>query len=121
MEEGNMKTTNGTLRTTAFLLSVLLISAGLAACGGGGGGSSTSTGTLGPTTVRVSIASATGFPAGTTFAPSPATLAPAPAAPPGNSPEFTNVFVTVTKLALIPSTGDEFPDANGELETENSF
>jgi hypothetical protein len=28
--------------------------------------------------------------------------------------------VTVTKLALIPSTGTELPDANGELETPNS-
>ena len=40
--------------------------------------------------------------------------------PPGNSPTFDNVFVTVTKLALIPSTGPEYPDADGELEMENS-
>ena len=37
-----------------------------------------------------------------------------------NSPAFDNVFVTVTKIALIPSTGPELPDANGELETANS-
>jgi hypothetical protein len=37
-----------------------------------------------------------------------------------NSPAFDNVFVTVTKIALIPSTGPESPDANGELETANS-
>ena len=113
-----MKTPAGTLRTTAYLLLVLLISAGLAACGGGGG-SSTSPGTSGPTTVRVSIASAPSFPAGTTFAPSTATLSPTTAAPPGNSPTFNNVFVTVTKLALIPSTGPELPDANGELENSS--
>jgi len=37
-----------------------------------------------------------------------------------NSPDFTNVFVTVTKLALIPSTGPEFPDENGELESSSA-
>jgi hypothetical protein len=113
-----MKTSAGTLRGTAYLLLVLLISAGLAACGGGGG--STSPSASGPATVRVSIASAPSFPAGTTFAPSTATLTPATAAPPANSPTFDNVIVTVTKLALIPSTGPEFPDANGELEMANS-
>jgi Domain of unknown function (DUF4382) len=112
-----MKTPAGTLRTTAYLLFVLLISAGLAACGGGGG-SSTSPGTSGPTKVSVSIASAPSFPAGTAFAPS--TLAPTTAAPPVNSPDFTNVFVTVTKLALIPSTGPEFPDVGGELESSSA-
>ncbi|MFZ2224783.1 MAG: DUF4382 domain-containing protein [Candidatus Deferrimicrobium sp.] len=112
-----MKTPAGTLRTTAYLLFVLLISAGLAACGGGGG-SSTSPGTSGPTKVSVSIASAPGFPADTAFAPS--TLSPTTAAPPVNSPDFTNVFVTVTKLALIPSTGPEFPDENGELESSSA-
>ena len=97
-----MKSPAGTLRTTAYLLLVLLISAGLAACGGGGG-SSTSPGTSGPATVRVSIASAPSFPSGTTFA----TSSPATAAPPEGSPDFNNLFVTVTKLALIPSTGED--------------
>src|SRR5512143_2790144 len=108
MKEGNMKTSAGTLRTTAYLLLALLISGGLAACGGGGG--SSSPGTSGPA-VSVSIASATSVPAGTTFATS--TSSPTPAAPPGNTPEFTNVFVGVKKIALIPSTGPEFPDADG--------
>ena len=99
-----MKTQAGTLRTTAYLLLVLLISAGLAACGGGGG-SSTSPGTSGPATVSVSIASAPSFPAETAFATS--TSSPTIAAPPGNSTTFDNVFVTVTKLALIPSTGED--------------
>lgn len=112
-----MKTSSGTLRTTAYLLFALLISAALAACGGGGG-SSTSPGTSGPATVRVSIASAPSFPSGTTFASS--TSSPTTAAPHGNSTSFDNVFVTVTKLALIPSTGPEFPDANGELENSSA-
>ena len=99
----------------AYLLFALLISAILVACGGGGGGSSTSSGTAGPATVQVTIASAPSYPAGTTFAAS--TSSPATAAAPANSPAFDNVFVTVTKLALIPSTGPESPDANGELET----
>lgn len=110
-----MKTSAGTLRTTACLLLALLASGGLAACGGSGG--STSSGTSGPV-VSVAIASATRFPAGTTFATS--TASPTIAAPPGNSPEFENVFVRVTKLALIPSTGPEFPDEGGELESPNS-
>jgi hypothetical protein len=102
-----------------YLMVALMISAALAACGGGGGSTgSTSPGTSGPATVSVSIASAPSYPAGTTFAPS--TLSPTTAAPPVNSPEFTNVFVTVTKLALIPSTGPEFPDANGELENSSA-
>jgi hypothetical protein len=104
MEEGDMKTRAGTFRTTAYLLFVLLISAALAACGSGGGGS-TSPGVSGPAKVNVSIASAPSFPAGATFASS--TSSPATAAPPGNSPTFDNIFVTVTKLALIPSTGED--------------
>jgi hypothetical protein len=104
MEEGNMKTSDGTLRTTGYLALVLLISAGLAACGGSGG-SSTSPGTSGPA-VRVSIASATSFPDGTTSAPSTDALSPAITAPPEDSPDFEHLLVTVTKLALIPSTGE---------------
>jgi len=108
-----MKTPVGTLRTTAYLLLVPLIIATFAACGSGG-----STGGNASPSVRVSIASAPGFPAGTTFAPT--TLSPGTAAAPANSPDFDNVFVTVTKLALIPSSGPEFPDANGELEAPDS-
>jgi len=117
-----MKAPAGTLRTMVYLLFALLVSASLAACGGGGGGGgstgSTSPGVSGPATVSVSVASAPGFPAGTTFASS--TLSPVATAAPKNSPVFDNVFVTVTKLALIPSNGSESPDANGELETANS-
>ena len=93
----------------AILLASLSV---LNGCGGGTGGGTSSN------AVNVSLASAPGFPAGTTFAPS--TLSPDTAAPPANSPVFDNVFVTVTKLALIPSTGTELPDANGELETPDS-
>jgi hypothetical protein len=97
----------------------MTISAALAACGSGGGSTgSTSPGVSGPATVSVSVASAPDYPAGTMFASS--TLSPATAAPPANSPTFDNVIVTVTKLALIPSTGPEFPDANGESEMPNS-
>jgi hypothetical protein len=89
---------------TVYLLSVLLISATLAACGGGGG-SSTSPGTSAPAKVGVSIASAPSYPDGTTFASS--TSSPATAAPPADSPTFEHLDVTVTKLALIPSNGEE--------------
>jgi len=112
-----METPAGTFRTTAYLLFVLLISAALAACSGGGSTSTSPSGNASPA-VSVSIASAPSFPAGTTFASS--TSSPATTAAPANSPDFNNVFVTVTKLALIPSTGPELPDGNGELETQNS-
>lgn len=110
-----MRTPERTFRKVTYLLLTLTISAALTACGGGGG-SATSPGTSGPATVSVSIASAPSYPAGTMFA----TSSPATAAPPGNSPTFDNVFVTVTKLALIPSTGPELPDANGEEEKSDS-
>jgi hypothetical protein len=117
-EESTMRTPKRTFRNVTYLLLTLTISAALAACGGGGGGSATSPGASGPATVSVSIASAPAFPAGTTFTTS--TASPVIAAPPANSPSFDNVFVTVTKLALIPSTGPEFPDANGELESSSA-
>jgi Domain of unknown function (DUF4382) len=112
-----MRTPERTFRNVPYLLLALTISAALAACGGGGG-SATSPGVSGPATVSVSIASAPAFPAGTTFATS--TASPVIAAPPANSPSFDNVFVTVTKLALIPSSGPELPDANGELESSSA-
>jgi hypothetical protein len=46
-------------------------------------------------------------------------MSPATTAAPTNSPYFDNVFVTVTKLALIPSTGPEYPDRDGEVEAMN--
>jgi len=113
-----MRTPERTFRKVRYLFLALTISAALAACGGGGGGSSTSPGVAGPATVSVSIASAPSYPSGTTFATS--TSSPTIAAAPGNSPDFANVFVTVTKLALIPSSGTELPDPNGELETQDS-
>lgn len=116
-EESAMRTSERTFRNVPYLLLALTISAALAACGGGGG-SATAPGASGPATVSVSIASAPDFPAGTTFATS--TASPVIAAPPANSPSFDNVFVTVTKLALIPSSGPELPDANGELESSSA-
>ena len=95
----------------AILVASLSVLNGCGGSAGQGGGTSTNA-------VNVSLGSAPSIPAGTTFAPS--TLSPATTAPPANSPVFDNVFVTVTKLALIPSTGTELPDANGELETPNS-
>ena len=113
-----MRIPNRTVRKITHLLLALTISAALAACGGGGGGSATTPGASGPATVSVSVASAPSYPAGTTFASS--TLSPVTTAAPANSPDFEHVWVTVTKVALIPSTGPEFPDPNGELESSSS-
>jgi len=118
-EESAMRTPERTFRKVTYLLLALTISAALAACGSGGGStSSTPPGVAGPATVSVSVASAPSYPAGTTFATS--TSSPTTAAAPANSPDFDNVIVTVTKLALIPSSGAELPDPNGELETQDS-
>ena len=111
-----MKTAVATFRNVSCLLSLLALSVALAACGGGGT-SSTSPGLSGSAMLSVSVASAPGYPAGTTFAPS--TLSPGTAAP-ANSPNFDNVFVWVNKLALIPSNSAGSPDGNGELEQVNS-
>ncbi len=98
-------------------LVVALLLASLAVLNGCGGSTGSSGGTS-TNAVNVSLASAPSFPAGTTFASS--ALSPTTAAPSGNSPVFDNVFVAVTKIALLPSTGTELPDANGELEVEDS-
>jgi len=105
-EESAMRTPEQTFRKVTYLLLTMTISAALAACGSGGGStSSTSPGLSGPATVRVSIASAPSYPDGTTFATS--TSSPTTAAPPEGSPIFEHLDVTVTKLALIPSTGED--------------
>ncbi len=113
-----MKTRIGFLRTAAYLLA-LTASIALVACGGGGGGTTTSSLDRGPgvASVGVSVASAPDFPAGTTFAAPVASAAPA--APPV-APAFDHVYATITKLALIPSSGPEFPSADGEEEMQNS-
>jgi hypothetical protein len=94
-------------------LAIGSLSLAVAACGGGG----SATGTAGQAAVGVSVSSSQDFPAGTTFASADALPAAAEtAAPP--SPAFDKILVAVTRIALIPSTGA--PDANGQLEAENS-
>jgi hypothetical protein len=78
-----------------------------AGCGGGGGSSLSSSGG----TVQVSMASAPGFPAGTSFTASPAAVEEA--AKPAY-PSFDNVFVKVWKVALLPSKEGDGPDPGGE-------
>jgi hypothetical protein len=114
-----MKAHNSTFSTMVYLLAAATMVFTLAACGGGGGGgtSSTGTGVSGPATVSVAVGSAADYPAGTTYAPT--SLSPDTAAP-ANSPAFDNVFVWVTKVALIPNSGPEYPDLNGEMEQTNS-
>jgi len=106
-----METSAGTLRTMAYLLFTLLISAALAACGGG---SSTGTsgnpggGTAGPVSVNVTLG-------GTDVAPpvseipanllAPVGLSPADAAAPAMKPSrdsFRHVYVYMTGVAFIP-------------------
>lgn len=110
-----MKTKGNALRCFFRLSSLLAICTVLAACGGGGSGTSSSP--SGTASVSVSLASAPGFPADTTFA------APLATADPAAKPEttvFDNVLVTVTKLALIPSSGPGSPNRNGEPEQQNA-
>jgi len=115
-----MRATKGFFKTMAYVGIIAAAAFALSACGGGGGGatgSSTTPGIAGPATVSIAVGSAADYPAGTTFAPS--TLSPEDAAP-ANSPTFDNVFVWVTKVALIPGSGAEYPDPNGEMEQTNS-
>jgi hypothetical protein len=107
-----MKTTVGTFRKLEYLLLALSASVLLASCGGGESSSLSGGGTA---TAGVSVAAATEYPAGTTFAPAPAGLS-TPSAP---QPAFDNILVTVTKISLLPSSVPEYPDQGGELESQD--
>lgn len=110
-----MRTPVGMVRKVMYLIFTLMISVALAACGGGGGGTTSSGG---PASASVSVASAPdGYPAETTSA--VATASPAGTSDPSASTLFDHVWVTVTKVALIPSTGMESPNTqDGEHEEE---
>ena len=123
-----MKTPAGTLRTMAYSLFALLISAALAACGGGGGGgtSSTSPGVSGPVLMNVALGGADVAPSVSEIPGSllsPASLGPADAAAPAMNPSgdsFTQVVVYMTGVAFIPvetaPPGDLRPPmADGEV------
>ncbi len=111
-----MRTTIASFRNLSCWLTLFALSTVLAACGGGGGGSTSSGTSSGTASVGISMGASSAYPAGTTFGSSASTLSmPAPPA----TTTFDNVWVTVTKLALIPSTGPEFPDQGGELESMN--
>jgi len=123
-----MKTPVGRFRKTAYLQFVLLISLALAACGGSGGGStsSTSPGVSGPAMVGVSVASATDYPAETTFAVATASPAGTSAPPtPVSASDFSHVWVRVNRIALIPVDSIPYmernkPNRDGELEVEDT-
>lgn len=103
----------------AFVLAILLAASvlSLSACGGGGSASGTAAG--GQAAIGVSMASATAFPPGTVFAPAAASLSPQFGTAAAEPPPYDNVLVAVTRIALIPSGGREFPDANGQIEGQN--
>ncbi len=111
-----MKMSNAMIRKVPYLLTLVVLSAALAACGGGGSGTASSGGGTGGAAVGVSLTGASAYPAGTVFAVA-TTASVEPAAQP--APNFEHVWVTATKIAFIPSTGPEFPDQNGELEEMN--
>ncbi|PWB68106.1 MAG: hypothetical protein C3F14_00505 [Deltaproteobacteria bacterium] len=94
-------------------MALFAISAVLAACGGGGAGSSSTGAGTGTAAVGVSMTASADYPAGTTFGSPAGTLAMS--APPATT-TFDNVWVTVTKLALLRTSGPEFPDPSGEIE-----
>ena len=111
-----MRTPVGMVRKVMYLMFALMISVALAACGGGGGGTTSSGG---PASASVSVAHAEVYPPGTTSA--VATASPAGTSDPSASTLFDHVWVTVTKVALIPSTGMESPNTqDGEHEMEDS-
>lgn len=112
-----MNPTIAKFRNVLRLPILLALPVALVACGGGGTGSNPSGTSTGAATIDVSLTAAPKFPTGTTFAIS--TASPVGIAAPTTTPSFDNVWVTVTKLALIPAAGPEFPDQNGELEEIN--
>lgn len=89
-----------------ILLGFFLIVSG---CGGGGGGGALSSS---GNAVQVSMASAPGFPAGTSFTatPSAVDVAAKPV-----SPEFNSVVARISKVALLPSKEGDGPDPGGEV------
>ncbi len=91
-------------RLVCILLGVLLVA--IAGCGGGGAGVSSS-----GNAVNVSLAAAPGIPAGTAFTAQAAGAGTA--AKPGIS-GFDNVFVKISKVALLPAKSGEGPDPGGE-------
>jgi hypothetical protein len=114
-EEGKMKTTAATIRNVFCFLSLLALSAVLAACGGGG--TDTSSNPSGIASVNVSLAAAPAFPAGTSFTATPTAVETA-ANP--VSPGFDNVWVKIEKVALLPANEGEGPDPNGEVPSSNN-
>jgi len=90
-------------RLLCILMGILM----LAVAGCGGGGSVSSSGNA----VNVSLASAPGYPAGSSFTASPTDVGTA--AKPGAS-SFDNVFVEIWKVALLPSRAGEGPSPDGE-------
>lgn len=112
-----MNTVSAKLKGISCLAIFLASSVILAACSGGGGGTSVSS-TGGSAAASVSMSSATDYPSGTTFSTTAATAAVSGAPSPATD-IFDNVWVAVTKIALIPSTGTENPDRDGELEEAN--
>jgi hypothetical protein len=121
-----MKTSDRTIRNIAYLIFALMISTALAACGGGGSTSSTSPGVSGPATVGVSVASATDYPSGTTFAVAAASPVGTSASPASvTASDFSHVWVRVNRIALIPVDSIPYaernkPNRDGEVEVEDT-
>ncbi len=110
-----MKKTISTFRNVSCLVALLALSVALVGCGGGGAG--TTGAGPGDVSIGVSVTAAPSFPAGTTFAAS--TASPSGTASPAAT-TFDHVWVTVTKIALLPTAGPEFPDRDGQLEEKNA-
>lgn len=91
---------------------VALLTAGVLAAGCGGGGGSPSAGT-GVNAVRISVSNSPAFPGGIT------TNAPAKGAG-SSSQNIDNVFITVTKVELLPEGGGGLPDPDGETPVEDT-
>ena len=118
-----MKTPVGTLRTMAYLLFVLLISTGLAACGGGGSSTGSSgtpgVGIAGPVSVNVTLG-------GTDVAPpvseipagllAPASLDTAAPAMKPSRDSFSHVYVYMTGVAFIPVETAAASDLRGPMD-----
>ena len=101
-------------KITTGVIALLLAGFLVAGCSGVGAGSSADSGS--GNVVRVAVSEAPALPGAGPSANAPVALAAASSA----SQNIDNVWITVTKVALLPGAGTGQPDPDGETSVEDS-
>jgi Domain of unknown function (DUF4382) len=105
-----MNATAATFRNALCFLSMLALSAVLAACSGGGGEGTTAN-PSGTASVRVSLAA---VPQDLAAAPQAGIATPGPSAKPMPPDGIDHVWITIHRIALLPGPDGSGPDPSGE-------